>query len=760
MAFGDTEDNGSPSPRSAKLYLAAIDSYFKAMDRWFTRADKIDKIYSGLQSLNGVTLSEFSVVGDREYNLFWASMEVIKPSIYSRPPVPVVSTKFRDRSPVKRVTAELLERSAITGFEVTDINAEMLDVRDDLAINSRGQLWVSYEDDGEETVCIEALDRDDFAHEPARRWREVTWVARKAWLTRKEMEDRFGFENAAFATYSAKRDDDGREFKDTVEKAAVWEIWDKAEKEVVWVTDGIEDVLDRSEPYLDIQGFFPCPPPAYGTVVRRSLEPVPDMVYIQGQLETINLLTERIHDLAELLVVKGIVPAGTDLGDAVEKAVRTNDASYTFIPVPSMSMEAGKLVEWLPIEQVAQTILAAVEERRELIGNVQELLGVADIMRGDTEASETLGAQQLKAQYGSRRTRDRVKELERIARDAGRIMVEIFAEEFSLDTLLKMAQMELPTAAEVKKQIKDLEKQAKDALKALEDQAKQALQEQQQADPEAMQQAEAAFQQQQQEIIGHFTDLINKAASAVTVEAVRDQLKDTKTDPFVFDIETDSTIYPDEMAEKQARNEFMAAFTTASQALVPLVASGPAGKKMAGELVKFQLGPYRVGRELEGVVDEWIDSLETMPSPTGDEAANKLAESQMALAQAELQKAQAQTMKVEADAQGKMQEMQLRATEAETKAQADQQRIMLELENTRGKIAETEARIQKIFAEIEAMAVRSGNETRQQDRDDFKTVTDTQFRAADQQRAAESQAFNQASQVASQQQEQMKGTNK
>lgn len=631
MAFG--EDNGREfEPRAAAPYLEAIKCYQKEFSRWFTRCDTIDRIYSGQESLSGIRLDQgVGVVGDREYNLFWASMEVIKPSIYSRPPVPVVTTKFKDRAPVKRTTAELLERSAISGFELTNINAAMLGVRDDLAINARGQLWVSYEDDGEEKVCIEHLDRDDFAHDPVRNWTEVSWVARRAWLTRPEFEKRFGEEDASMATYTERRRDkegganttDG--VKDTVRKAAVWEIWDKTEDKVIWVSEGMVEILDRSEPHLKLHDFFPCPEPAYGTRQRRSLIPVPDMAYITGQLETINLLTQRIHDLAELLRVIGVIPGATDVGDAIETALREGDASSIFVPVPAAAFGSGsKLVEWLPIDQVANTILAAVEERRELIGNVQELLGVADIQRGDSDPNETLGAQQIKVQHTSTRSRDRVKELERIARDAGRIMVEIFAEEFSLDTLLKMAQMELPTNAEVKREIKEIDGNARKQIDKLEEQALEAAG----ADPEVAQQADQQVQQQTQQIIAQASEQVAKVARAVTTEAVKELLDDTKTDPFIFDIETDSTIYPDEMAEKASRNEFMVAFTSATTALAPLAMSGPEGAKLAGGLIKFQLAPYRIGRELDGLIDEWVESLANAKPQPNPEAEKNAAEAE------------------------------------------------------------------------------------------------------------------------------------
>lgn len=626
-------------PKDAEPWLSAIKHSEKQFDRWRHLADRIDRIYSSLERFNTLTGGgDGNLSLDREFDIFWASVEVIKPSVYSRAPVPVVTPRFKDRSPIKRVTAELLERSAVSAFELTDIDSVMLGIRDDLVIVGRGQPWVSYEDDGDdEKVCVEHLDRLDFLHDPARKWSEVSWVARRAWLTRREMRERFSDRSGDLyldANYSTRRDKDNTVYgaDDHIEKAGVWELWDKTRDKVVWVTEGCAKTLDEDEPHLKLKGFFPCPRPAYGTLQRRTLVPVPDLVRIQAQMESINLLTSRIHDLVGKLVVKGIIPAGTEVGDAVEAALRENDDSYLLIPVPAMSMSDGAKVEWLPIDQVASAILAAVEARRELIGNVQELLGIADIQRGDSEAQETATAQQIKVQFGSVRVRDRINELVRVARDVVCIMAEIMAEEFSVDTLLKMAQMELPTNEMVKKELRDIEANAKAQLEELEAKAEEALASQQQnpegGDPKAVEAAAGQLQQAQQQILAQANEQIAKIGQSVTVEQVKELLRDTKTDPFMFDIETDSTIYPDEMAEKAARNEFMATFVTASQALAPLAMSGPAGAKMAGGLIKFQLGPYRAGRELEGLIDEWTESLENMPQQPNPDAEKNAAEAE------------------------------------------------------------------------------------------------------------------------------------
>src|SRR5690606_32444105 len=121
-------------------------------------------------------------------------------------------------------------------------------------------------------VCIEHLDRKDFLHEPARYWHEVGWVAKRAWMSKKDMKARFEKTSGdayLTANYAVKRRD-GHDRDEIHGKCGVWEVWHKADNRVYWVTEGVEVLLDSSEPYLDLSGFFPCPKPAYGTLQRRK----------------------------------------------------------------------------------------------------------------------------------------------------------------------------------------------------------------------------------------------------------------------------------------------------------------------------------------------------------------------------------------------------------------------------------------------------------------------------------------------------------
>lgn len=710
--------NESPDMNLAQPWLEKIARAEKKLDAWQSAADSIDRRYANLAELR-------SNVRDRQFSLFWSNIQVMLPAIYARPPIPVVTPKFKDRRALYRTASEFLERVCSVGFDMARIDEAMLHLRDDLVISGRGACWVRYEDEDGERICIEHLDRKDFVHDPARKWSEVDWVARRGWLTQAEMRKRFG--DAADDVSYGSRPDDRKVGDAHTEKCGVWEIWCRSENTVVWVADGLERVLDRSQPHLKISGFFPCPEPIYADVERRSLVPVPDMLQYKDQLEEVDDLTRRIHALADAVRVRGFYSGAGDVAEAVERAMKMADDGSVLIPVPNLdSLTAGGSREpiiWMPLEKIAQTITGLIELRRQIIDDVYQIIGLSDIMRGATEASETLGAQQLKQQNGSYRIRDKQQQMTRCARDLVRISAEIMSEEFGRDTMIDMAQMDLPTDADIAKHVAALKQRMEDDTAALEQQAQQAQ------DP---QQA----QQQMQAVAGQYAAQIKQVSETVTVDQVMDFLRDEKLRPFVLDIETDSTVYADEAAEKASRAEFMSAFSASMASLQPMFSLGPEAIAVAGAVFKFSLAPYRVGRELEGLIDDFIDQgpqiaqrLQEQESKGDDQG---LAAANMKLAEAEVQKAQAAIAKVQADTQKSQMDMQLRQAEAQAKAHADQQRIALEFDQTRGNIAETEARIRKVEAEIAKMGVDASNQTRQQDREDVKTVADIESRQVDQ----------------------------
>lgn len=641
---GGDSTSAAAEPKSSKLWLDKITEAERIFRTYQDKADSIDKLYANLERLS-------KTERDREFQLFWANIEVLKPSTYSRPPVPVVVPLFKDRKPLVRTTAELLERCSIVGFKGEQINDVMLGIRDDLVINARGAAWLRYEAASKngkvaEKVCIDHADRKDFVHDPARNWKEVDWTSKRSWLARSAMRKRFKKTSGdayKTATYSVRTDD--AEADDGKQKAGVWEIWCKSQNKVVWVAEGCEVVLDEGKPHLQLEGFFPCPKPAYATLQRRTLIPVPDAVFYKDQLEEINELTGRIAALSDALRVRGFYPAGAgDIGDAIEAAIKNTSDNQVLVPISNWTALGGSApkdtIVWLPLDQIATTITQCVTLRKDLMEDVYQITGLSDIMRGQTEASETLGAQKLKSQYGSVRIRDKQAEMVRIALDITQIAAEIMAENFSPATLLEMSQLDIPTDAMIAAQVAPIEKQ----ILVILDQVEKAR-----TDPQLQQQAQQNPQQAQQ-ILGQAKQQvdglkaqIDKLKQTPTIEAVMKLLRSQRTRAFTLDIETDSTIAPDEDAAKQRATEFVTAVGGFMEKTLPLVASQPQAAELAAELLKFVAGQFRAGRQLEGVIDEFADRMKqvaSQPKPPDPELVKAQAKQQQDAEAAKVQNAE------------------------------------------------------------------------------------------------------------------------
>jgi hypothetical protein len=651
------DDSAAPvkNGRSAKSYLALIAHSRRVFKPYNDRCDNIELQLANLERLAKATR-------DREYQMFWANLEVLKPSVYSRPPVPVVTTRFNDRRPAHREACEVLERCSIVNFEREDIDSTMRLVRDDLVVNARGVAWCWYEIDakGQQRARVAHINRKDFLHDAsARYWSEVGWVARCTWLTRKEARKRFGkysgnaYSDAAFAK---QKDADGN--AEQTATAEFWELWHKGEQRIVWVSPGCENVLDEASPeeMLQLDDFYPCPRPSFGTLKKDTLQPVPDFLYYKDQIEEVNELTARISSLSEALRLKGFYAGGAeDLADAIEKAVKTSNNNAILIPVSNFAAIGGQgmkeSIVWLPLDVVATTIQACINIRKQLIDDIYQITGLSDVMRGATNPNETLGAQQLKSQYGSIRVRDKQFELVRIARDITRIQGEIIAENFTPETLLAMSQSDIPTVQQLQEKANGIHQQ----MIELQGKVRMASQ-----DPQAMQMAQqnpeqaGQLAQQAQQQMSAFQGQIQDLQNTVTIEAVAALLRDQRLRPFIMDIETDSTIQPDEDAAKQRVTEYTTAVGGFIAQSFPMVQAAPQLAPFVGEMLKFVSSPFRAGRALDGAIDDLVEQMQEyakQPKPDPNAA------------------------RAQADAEAQQREMQFKQQEAEQKAAASAQEL-------------------------------------------------------------------------------------
>jgi hypothetical protein len=96
----------------------------------------------------------------------------------------------------------------------------------------------------------------------------------------------------------------------------------------------------------------------------------------------------------------------------------------------------------MPIEQFVNAIAQLTNRKNQLQHDLYEVLGISDIMRGTSAASETATAQQLKVQYGGARLANLQNDVARFVSEIMRIRANIIANQFQPETILRRSQIE------------------------------------------------------------------------------------------------------------------------------------------------------------------------------------------------------------------------------------------------------------------------------------------------------------------------------
>jgi hypothetical protein len=370
---------------------------------------------------------------EKKANFFYANVNTQKESLYNSPPKADVSrlNKGNYDDDVARVASLILQR--VLNYEVEC--AESFEEAVSAAILDRlvpglGQVWVRFDADpdnpGSEKIFLDPVYWEDFLYGPARTWNAVPWVARRLLLDKDEMKKRFGVEEGEGV---ANEDNTPEEI--TSGKTAVYEIWDKKTKKVIFITKGREAPLKVvSDPYK-LKKFFPCPKPLIANPTTKKFLPITDYHIAQDQYLQLDTLYGRIQLIVEAIRVAGLYDSA-----ATEIARMLQGAENTLIPVDNWAMFAERggtkgLIEWYPVEQVAMVLQQLVAQFEMSKSVLYEITGMSDIVRGASNQYETAAAQQIKAQFASVRLDGTQRQVAKFVRDVLRIIVGVVSTLYS-----------------------------------------------------------------------------------------------------------------------------------------------------------------------------------------------------------------------------------------------------------------------------------------------------------------------------------------
>lgn len=735
-----------------------IDTHERIFDKFLRRGRKILKKYRDVRSPREDAITR--------YNILWANVQTRLPALYARNPKPIVERRYKDRDPIGRTAAEILERSIeFTLDNVNDFFYTMRLAIQDYELPGMAMVWVRYEphfhkveleaakEEGEpeenqneetetagaaitpdeedevqeeqlkyEETHIDYVSWEDCGWSWARTWQEVRLLWRRAYMDRDELRERFTKlteeEILQIPLDWSPRNLTDTQIRITRKKAIVYEIHDRKERKRYWLVKNFHRLLDERGDDLGLHRFFPAPRPLMANALSDELLPTPNFTFYQDQANEIDELSTRIVAISKALKVAGVRDASAEgldrlLSEGVENQL---------VPVSGWAAHKDKgglagSFELLPLEEIANTLAQLREQRASLIEDVYQLTGIADIVRGFSDPNETATAQEMKGNFSILRIQDAQVEVQRFARDTIRIVGEIVAG-YDIETLKTISGVKLLTNAE-KQQL----------------QAQLAFQQQQQAAAPASPQPQPGNggpvgMQPGNAPAGAAPGMMHPAAppsAAVTApgqappspeklallelptwEEVEQLLANPVHREFRLDIETDSTIRMDDDAEKASRVELVTAVGNFLDKAVMAGSTAPEIIPMLGELMMFAIRSFKSARPIEQAFEDAMDALQkaaSQPKGPPPEIQKAQAEGQVKIHVAQMQAnldAQIAQAKQKAEAQQSAIENQMEAA----RAQHDMQ-MQAQLEQHKASLqAATEMQIQELRNRFDAERVQ------------------------------------------------------
>jgi hypothetical protein len=450
-----TADELKSSGSVVSYWTGKVRKEEKAHAKWRKSAEEAEDVYFDQQE----------GVPEQFFNLFYSTVNTQQSRLFSRPPVPDVRRRFdisaeqpgalpqaAMMAKAAKDAAVLTERAISFTIDTTAFftNGEQC-VQDFLVAGAgvprlRYKADVAKDADGNpleirlQEVWLEHTSWRRFHWEPSKCWEDCDWVGFDDYLTRYELKQQFNQE--AETSGAGQPDKDG---SDETSKYSptyrVTTIYYRPTRTIYVIGWDFEQPLKVYRDELNLQGFYPCPRPMFANVKSRELSPMPDYWFSRKSYAYINRITQRIHlltqqikdvgfydagmpELAELMVVEDgkLVP----VNNLMERLLSANTADFS------------KVIAKLPLHEKVQVVTAMQNLLMAEKARLDEQNGIADIIRGTTDPNETMGAQQIKANWASLRLSRKMGEIQRCFRDCFRIMTEIMGEHFTPETLFLM----------------------------------------------------------------------------------------------------------------------------------------------------------------------------------------------------------------------------------------------------------------------------------------------------------------------------------
>lgn len=276
-------------------------------------------------------------------------------------------------------------------------------------------------------LTFTTVNHENMVVEPAQDWYQVDWIAFKHYITRGVYVDKFGEPNV-----------EGYE-KTKVMK--VWEVWDKKNGKVWWISQASEETLECEAPTVNFKNFYPIPKPVYLDCQTCVFEPVVEYRRWQHLDEQIQKIAGREKHLLDA------IKAGYFYDQAVFEDLSSLEFTEDAMGHPADgsqysnggSFNVNNSISYYDNSQYIQTLDTLTMQREQLQQKVNQTVGLSNEMQSISTPNETATSQRIKQGWGSSRLEVKRRLIHCHMRDVIRLLAEAIVQVEDIDTLTAIA---------------------------------------------------------------------------------------------------------------------------------------------------------------------------------------------------------------------------------------------------------------------------------------------------------------------------------
>lgn len=468
---------------------------------WRSRGKQIQRLYrgnrGGAQAPKTILEHAYESNTAATFNILYANTETLFPALYQKPPQPACRSRYPGMKPVVDKAAEIMQKCLESTIKNQDFDEPARCAVKDFLLPGRGVTRIRWEpffeevpvmeqgpfdDMGMETE-VEAFNEDgspqteqkkvgeevypevvyweDFIRDPTRNWQDCLWIGFRHLMTKEQLLTEFKDspymakliaephrikELLRHTESSANRNEEGETgsmsrsnigLGDVIQKALVWELWDKQTRKVVWYCPDAPSLVMRvdDDPY-NLKNFYPMPNPLISVGSTDQQVPVPLYDTYRDLAEALDIASKRLIDNIRRVKARGAYNSAIE---SVKQILTADEGEMIGVDNVDFTEGLEKHIMFVDFEKEIKAIPALMNQIEWYKGAIYEVTGISDIMRGDTKASETATAQRIKGSMGTKRLANGKELVANYMRGILDIMGEIIVENFDDAEILLMA---------------------------------------------------------------------------------------------------------------------------------------------------------------------------------------------------------------------------------------------------------------------------------------------------------------------------------